>query len=129
MPIGARQPSRTRVDVFNMIDFVLNNSFFVFGNKVFRQQVGIPMGIDPAPQMANLYLYFYESLFMEGLTKEDYQAAKKFNYTRRYIDDLNTLNNDGKLEEYHNQGRIYPQEMQLNQENEDQTKATFLDLE
>ena len=39
------------------------------------------MGIDPAPQMANLYLYYYETKFMEMLTKENYSAAKKFNYT------------------------------------------------
>ena len=28
------------------------------------------MGIDPAPQMANLYLYYYEAKFMEMLTKK-----------------------------------------------------------
>ena len=27
------------------------------------------MGVDPAPQMANLYLYYYEAAFMEKLTK------------------------------------------------------------
>ena len=87
------------------------------------------MGIDPAPQMAKLYLYAYESKFMEILTKENYGAARKFNYTRRYIDDLNTLNNDGQLEKYHKEGRIYPAEMKLNQENESNHKATFLDME
>ena len=87
------------------------------------------MGIDPAPQMANLYLYAYESKFMETLTKENYGAARKFNHTRRYIDDLNTLNNDGQLEKYHKEGRIYPPEMKLNQENEENYKATFLDME
>ena len=87
------------------------------------------MGIDPAPQMANLYLYYYEAKFMEMLTKENYSAAKKFNYTRRFIDDLHTLNNDGHLEENNNMGRIYPQELKLNQENKNDDKATFLDLE
>ena len=82
-----------------MIDLIIDNSFFKFGDKVFRQSIGIPMGIDPAPQMANMYLYYYEAKFMEMLTKENYSAAKKFNYTRRFIDDLHTLNNDGHLEE------------------------------
>ena len=41
------------------------------------QCIGIPMGIDPAPQMANLYLYYYESSFMETITKENYGIAKK----------------------------------------------------
>ena len=67
--------------------------------------------------------------FMEMLTKENYSAAKKLNYTRRFIDDLHTLNNDGHLEENNNMGRIYPQELKLNQENQNDDKATFLDLE
>ena len=66
---------------------------------------------------------------MQKLTKENYGAAKKFSFTRRFIDDLNTINNDGYLEEYHRNGSIYPEEMQLNKENEDDKKATFLDLE
>ena len=36
----------------------------------------------------------------EMLTKENYSAAKKFNYTRRFIDDLHTLNNDGRKQQY-----------------------------
>ena len=87
------------------------------------------MGIDPAPQMANLYLYYYVAKFMEMLTKENYSAAKKFNYTRRFVDDLHTPNNDGHLEENNNMGRIYPQDLKLTQENQNDDKATFLDLE
>ena len=124
-----KNESFTKEDIFSMIDLVIDNSFFKFGDKVFRQSIGIPMGIDPAPQMANLYLYYYEAKFMEMLTKENYSAAKKFNYTRRFIDDLHTLNNDGHLEENNNKGRIYPQELKLNQENQNDDKATFLDLE
>ena len=37
--------------------------------------------------------------------------------TVHFIDDLHTLNNDGHLEENNNMGRIYPQELKLNQEN------------
>ena len=124
-----RKESVSKDEVFSMIDLVIDNSFFKFGNRVYRQRIGIPMGIDPAPQMANLYLYAYESKFMETLTKENYGAARKFNHTRRYIDDLNTLNNDGQLEKYHKEGRIYPREMTLNQENENNNQATFLDLD
>ena len=117
----------TKEEVHNMIDIVVDNSFFRFGDKVYRQCIGIPMGIDPAPQMANLYLYYYESCFMEKLTKEDYSIAKKFNHTSRYIDDLITLNNDGNLMSSMN--RIYPKELVLSLENEDDQQATFLDLD
>ena len=124
-----KNESFTKEDIFSMIDLVIDNSYIKFEDKVFRQSIGIPMGIDPVPQMANLYLYYYEAKFMEMLTKENYSAAKKFNYTRRFIDDLHTLNNDGHLEENNNMGRIYPQELKLNQENQNDDKATFIDLE
>ena len=32
-----------------------------------RQAIGIPMGIDPAPFWANLYLYTYEEDFITNL--------------------------------------------------------------
>ena len=66
---------------------------------------------------------------MAMLVKENYSAAKKFNYTRRFIDDLHTLNNDGRLEENNNKGRIHRQWLKLNQENQNDDKATFIDPE
>ena len=98
-----------------------------FGKKVFRQKIGIPMGVDPAPQMANLYLYYYEAAFMEKLTKQDYSKAKKFNNTSRFIDDIGILNNDGILVK--GKEKIYPAELVLNVENQDDNHATFLDIE
>ena len=35
--------------------------YFVVGNKLFRQTIGMHMGIDPAPFWANIYLYTYEA--------------------------------------------------------------------
>ena len=70
------------------------------------------MGVDPAPQMANLYLYYYEAAFMEKLTKQDYSKAKKFTNTSRFIDDLGTLINDGIL--VTEKAKIYPVELVLN---------------
>ena len=84
------------------------------------------MGIDPAPQIANLYLYYYESKYMEKLTKEDYGKAIKFNKTKRFIDDVGSINNDGLLVK--EKGKIYPKELVLNEENECDKKGTFLDI-
>ena len=106
---------------------MVDNSFFKMGSKIYRQRIGIPMGVDPAPQMANLYLHHYESTFMEKLTKNDYGKAMKFNKTSRFIDDLGTLNNDGLLKE--EAKNIYPKELILNLENQDKKHATFLDIE
>ena len=37
------------------------------GNSLLRQKIGIPMGIDPAPFWANLFLYTYENEYMSKL--------------------------------------------------------------
>ena len=55
---------------------------------MYRQCVGIPMGTDCAPLLANLFLFYYEYKFMKALIKNDILVAKKFNNTMRYIDDL-----------------------------------------
>ena len=76
-----------------MVEYLVSNVFVQVGNKIFRQQVGIPMGTDCAPLLANLYLFYYEYLYMKNLIKSNFGVAKRFSHTLRYIDDLLTLNN------------------------------------
>ena len=63
-----------------------------FGNNVYRQIVGILMGTNCAPLVADLLLFCYERDFMTSLSG-DKQAniTEAFNSTSRYLDDL--LNN------------------------------------
>ena len=89
--------SFTKDDIFSMVDDIIFNAYFHVADEVYRQIIGIPMGIDPAPFMANLYLYTYEFEKMEELTRSDRGVALKFNKTFRFIDDLIDLNNDGQL--------------------------------
>ena len=69
------------------------------------QTIGIPMGTDCAPQLANLFLFHYEYSYMKGLMRDNLCIAKRFSDTVRYIDDLLTLNNNSFEEEIIN---IYP---------------------
>ena len=115
----------SKEDVHAMIDYIVDNAIFQAGNKALRQLIGIPMGTDPAPFMANLYLFYYEFRYMEELTKKDYGTARKFySYIRRFIDDLD---NNGHLEDHWKE--IYPEELILNLENERTDGASFLDLQ
>ena len=107
------------------LEYLMKNCFFTFGNKVFRQVIGIPMGSDPAPFMANLFLYHYESLWIKKLKKDDLQKARRFSNTFRFIDDLLTINDDNLFSE--NFDKIYPIELQLNLESTG-TNVNFLDL-
>ena len=62
------------------------------GNTPLRQKIGIPMGIDPAPVLANLFLYTYENEYMSEFISNDKVKACHFQATKHFIDDLGTLN-------------------------------------
>ena len=106
--------------------YLLDNIYIRFGTKLYRQIVGIPMGTNCAPLVADLFLYCYERDLMDSLN-HDNQAdnIEAFNSTSRYLDDLLNIDNP-YFEVMVNQ--IYPSELQLNKANISDTEAPFLDL-
>jgi hypothetical protein len=114
-------------EIHKMIDLVIDNALFMVGGKVIRQKIGIPMGIDPAPYIANLYLYYYEFTWLRNKMKSEFGMVRK-NYSKinRFIDDLLAINNGNHLNSHWKE--IYPNEMILKKENEGNKEATFLDL-
>ena len=66
--------------------------FIRFGTKLYRQVVGIPMGTNCAPLVADLFLFCYERDFIMSLS-DDKQAdvIDAFNTSSRYLDDILTL--------------------------------------
>ena len=50
------------------LHYLLDNIFIRFGSKLFRQNVGIPMGTNCAPLVADLFLFCYETAFMLSLS-------------------------------------------------------------
>ena len=94
------------------------------GNSLFRQKIGIPMGIDPAPFWVNLFLYTYENKYISELIPNDKVKARHFRATKRFIDDLGTLNNEGVFND------VYKDIYSLNYNFEHTgTHATFLNLD
>ena len=112
------------------VKHLILSCYFKVGNKLFRQTIGMPMGIDPAPFWANIYLYNYEAKYITGLVKSNNTQnkiiARKFHSTDRFIDDLCALNDGGEFEKRHK--NIYSEEMELKKEHQG-THATFLELE
>ena len=76
-----------------MFNFLIDNVYTQVGSAVYQQTIGIPMGTDCAPLVADLFLFSYEFEFMKSLIRTDLPVAAKFSNTCRYIDDLLTLNN------------------------------------
>ena len=126
----SEQPKRYKLwscqKMCDALHYLLDNIFIRFGSKLYIQIVGIPMGTNCAPLIADLFLFCYERDFMLSLT-DYYQAdiIEAFNSTSRYLDDLLNIDNP-----YFEQmvGQIYPTELQLNKANSSDTEAPFLDL-
>ena len=81
--------------------------------------VGIPIGTNCAPLVADLFLFCYERDFMMSLS-DDKQAdvIDAFNTTSRYLDDILNINNVY----FENMvSQIYPSELQLNKANASDT--------
>ena len=47
--------------IIEAVHYLISKCNFSIGNALLQQTIGIPMGGDPAPFWANLFLFFYES--------------------------------------------------------------------
>ena len=84
----------SETDIINMLKFLIDNIFVIFGGLVFQQTVGIPMGTNCTPLLVDLFLYSYEAYFIQRLLKEnEKKLARSFSFTFLYIDDVLSLNN------------------------------------
>ena len=113
-------------NVCDALTFLLDNIFIRFGTKLYRQVVGIPIGTNCAPLLADSLLFCYERDFFMMPVSGGKQAGVigAFNTTSRYLDDILNINNvfDNMV------SQIYPLELQLNKANTSDTEAAFLDL-
>ena len=109
-----------------MIKFLVDNIYVRFGGQLFRQMVGILMGTNCAPILADLFLYSYENEFLDKLIKEGKRKlARKFNLSYHYIDDLISFNNK-RFKEFISD--IYPKELTISETTESTSVASYLDL-
>ena len=62
------------------LTFLLDNIYIRFGSKFYRQIVGIPMGTNCVPLVADLFLFCYDRdfmLFLSGDNQSDVIEAFK----------------------------------------------------
>ena len=91
------------------MEYLIDNIYVSLGNKVYRQCIGIPMGMDYAPLVANLFLFYYEYKYMRNLIRSNLMLAKRFSNTMRYTDDLNNTSFHSAIDDIH----VYPVELKL----------------
>ena len=96
-----------------------------FEGMVYQQIVGIPMGTNCAPLIADLFLFCYERDFMSNLHKsKQYDLISMFNDISRYLDNIFTIDNT-EFEKHIPD--IYPTEPALNKAKTSDKETSFLD--
>ena len=103
----------SETDIFNMLEFLIDN-------------IGIPMGTNCAPLLADLFYYSYEADFIQGiLKKNETKLARSINCTFRYINDVILLNNS-RFGDFVD--RIYLIELEIQDTTDTDRSASYLDL-
>ena len=112
-------------DMNMVLNFILNNVFVKFGNKIYKQTLGIPIGLDSGQDIANLLLFQYESKYLETLSKTDIYKARQFKHCARYIDDLFSA----KFTKFQDHlSEIYPASLVVNKSNSLENNVAYLDI-
>ena len=116
----------TADNMCKMIEFLIDNIFVQFGGCLFRQVIGISMGTNCAPLLADLFLYSYGNKFLDNMIKGGHRRlTRSFNLCYRYIDDLIVFNNKKFLDYLE---EIYPSELTVEKANKSDHLADYLDL-
>ena len=108
------------------IEFQLNNTYFKFGGQIYKQNVGVPMGTNDGPELANCCLHQKEFKFLNKLKKENIYRARSLKFTFRFIDDVGSFQVGDEILKMCLE--IYGDQLQLNKENEGTLSANVLDL-
>ena len=109
-----------------MIEFLIDNIFVQFGGCLFHQVIGIPIGTNCAPLLADLFLYSYENEFLDNMIRSGHRRlARSFNLCCRYINNLIVFN-DTKFLDYLKE--IYSSQVTVEKANKSDYLADYLDL-
>ena len=69
--------------------FLLDNIYIRFDTKLYRQIVGIPMGTNYAPLVADLFSFCHERDFMKNLSSDNQaDVIKAFNLRSISVDNF-----------------------------------------
>jgi hypothetical protein len=98
----------------------------MFGELVFQQTVGIPMGANFFPLLLDLFMYSNEAGFIQRLLKKDEKKlAGSFNVTFHYKAAVLSLNIASIADSV---GRIYPIELEIKDYTAANRYVSYLDL-
>ena len=117
----------TVVELIEMIDYLVRNTYIKALGSIFRQDRGIIMGGSSSGWLSDCSLMVDEYKYVDCKVKAGLvNDAAKLKYFRRYRDDCTSLNIDNFLAIA---SEIYPPSLSLTQENGNSDRANVLDME
>ena len=106
---------------------IIDNSYIIYKNDVYRQVIGIPMGTSCAPHLANIFLFMYESQYIKSLVEQGHiYKASLLSKTYMYQDDAIVFNDNWLFKKVYKD--IYPEERVLMNTNVTNNHCNYLDL-
>ena len=120
----------TKVNNINRIDFekllraALQNKFFNFEGKIYKQIEGVAMGSPLGPTLANAFLCFHKQIWFNECPNEFKPA-----YCRRYVDDISVLfRSPDHLEKFKNYLNSKHRNIRFTSEKEHNNSMPYLDV-
>jgi hypothetical protein len=119
-----------------LIRYLVSNTYLANGSAgselLYRQVIGLPMGTNCAPSLANLYLHYYERLYITNVKRsQGLNAAQNFHMTFRLIDDVMAIDNPlwaAAVSKPFEAGGMYPEALQLNDTTVSDSLAEFIGI-
>ena len=91
----------TPESLLECLNYLIDNAYIIFDGNVivYRQAIGIPMGTNAGPHVANIYLHQYEIYYFNYLHINNMKGElSKLQHVFRFQDDLISFNDHGYLE-------------------------------
>ena len=113
------------IDIIKMLEFLVDNIFVVFAGKVFQQIVGIPMGTNCAPLLADIFLSHMKQNLYSLCSQLGGNSWRLGSISHTGTSIVLSINNP-KFENY--LGQMYPVELEIKDTTYSNTFTSYLDL-
>ena len=108
------------------VKFIIYNTYVSFGDDIFKQTKGIPMGGNSSSPIAELTVGKKEFNYIKSLMQQKkLNLAKILSNNCRYVDDLITIN---YLKFQDRIADIYPQSLEMERSGDNNKDVNYLDL-
>ena len=83
----------TLESLLERLNYLIDNAYIIFDGNVYRQAIGIPVGTNADPHVANIYLHQYENDYFNYLYINNMKGElSKLKHVFRFQDDLISFN-------------------------------------